>query len=150
MWFQGKRRHPTIRTIVGEGCTITGELRFTDGLRIDGEVRGDVVGDGPAATLVVIGEKGRIDGTVKAGHVIVSGEVSGAVESDDLLELQPSARIDGDVRYEALEMHKGASISGELRPLDAGERAAESAASDSPDPMGEVASADTEPTSLSR
>lgn len=131
MWFQSKRKHPTIRTIVGEGSTITGELRFTDGVRIDGEVHGDVIADasgsGSAPTLVVVGEKARIEGMVKAGHVIISGEVSGAVESHELLELRSSARIDGDVRYEALEMHKGASISGELRPLDANERAAPSA-----------------------
>lgn len=131
MWFQSKRKHPTIRTIVGEGSTITGELRFTDGVRIDGEVHGDVIADtsgGPAPSLVVIGEKARIEGKVRAGHVIINGEVSGAVESDELLELQPSARIDGDVRYEALEMHKGASISGELRPLEANERAAAASA----------------------
>jgi cytoskeletal protein CcmA (bactofilin family) len=124
VWFQNKGKHPTIRTIVGEGSTITGELRFTDGVRIDGEVHGDVIGDGPAPTVVVIGEKARIEGKVKARHIIISGEVRGAVEAHELLELRPSARIDGDVRYEALEMHKGASISGELRPLDANDRAA--------------------------
>jgi cytoskeletal protein CcmA (bactofilin family) len=123
MWFRSKHRHPTIRTIVGDGSTITGDLRFTDGLRIDGEVHGDVIGDGPAPTLVVVAEKARIVGKLAAGHIIISGEVSGAVESSELLELLPRARIDGDVRYEALEMHKGASISGELRPLDATERA---------------------------
>ena len=37
------------------------------------------------------------------------------MESDELLELQPKARIAGDVRYEALEMHQGATIDGELR-----------------------------------
>lgn len=121
MWFQSRRKHPIIRTIVGEGCTIRGELRFADGVRIDGEVHGDVVGEGPAPTLVVVGDKGRIEGKLQAGHVIISGEVSGSVRSDELLELRASARIDGDVRYEALEMHKGASISGELRPLDASE-----------------------------
>jgi cytoskeletal protein CcmA (bactofilin family) len=37
--------------------------------------------------------------------------------AEELLELQPKARIVGDVRYEALEMHQGATIDGELRPL---------------------------------
>jgi cytoskeletal protein CcmA (bactofilin family) len=30
----------------------------------------------------------------------------------------------GDIRYEALEMHQGAQVDGELRPLKAAERAA--------------------------
>jgi cytoskeletal protein CcmA (bactofilin family) len=53
---------------------------------------------------------------VKAGHVIINGEVKGPVHSTDLLEVQPKARITGDVRYELLEMHQGALIDGELRP----------------------------------
>ncbi len=122
MWFQGRRKPPPIRNVVSEGSTITGELRFTDGIRIDGHVHGDVIAAGPSPSLVVIGEKARIQGKVKGGHVIISGQVSGPVESHELLDLQPSARIDGDVLYEALEMHKGASISGELRPLDVNER----------------------------
>ena len=42
----------------------------------------------------------------------------------ELLELQPKARVWGDVRYEALEMHQGATIDGELRPLKADEKPA--------------------------
>lgn len=123
-FFSGKRKQPPIRSLVGEGTVITGELRFTDGLRIDGEVRGDVIAMGGERNLVVISEKARVHGKVKGGHVIVSGEVHGPVQSDELLELQPGAKVMGDVRYENLEMHQGATISGELRPLDAADRPA--------------------------
>lgn len=123
-FFSGKRKQPPIRTLVGEGTVITGEVRFTDGVRIDGEVRGDVIAVGSEYNLVVISEKARVHGKVKAGHVIINGEVHGPVQSDELLELQPKARILGDVRYESLEMHQGATISGELRPLDAADRPA--------------------------
>ena len=64
-----------------------------------------------------MGEKARVLGKVKAGHVIINGSVLGPVESDELLELQPKARITGDVRYTTLEMHQGATIDGELRSL---------------------------------
>ncbi len=124
MLFSGKRKQPPIRSVIGEGTVLTGELRFSDGIRIDGEVRGDVLAVGSEPNLVVIGEKARVYGKVKAGHVIINGEVRGPVESHERLELQPRARIFGDVCYEALEMHQGASISGELRPLEAAERAA--------------------------
>jgi cytoskeletal protein CcmA (bactofilin family) len=122
--FSNKRKSPPIRTLVGEGTVITGELRFSDGIRIDGEVRGDVIAVGSEHNLVVISEKARVQGKIKAGHVIINGEVHGPVQSDELLELQPKAKIFGDVRYEALEMHQGASISGELRPLDGSDRPA--------------------------
>jgi cytoskeletal protein CcmA (bactofilin family) len=122
--WTSKRKQPPIRTLVGEGTVVTGEVRFNDGIRIDGEVRGDVIATGADHNLVVISEKARVHGKVRAGHVIINGEVNGPVHSDELLELQPNARINGDVRYEKLEMHQGATISGELRPLDAAERPA--------------------------
>lgn len=117
-----KKKQPPIRTLIGEGTTIRGEVNFTEGLRIDGEIVGDVSGIGDGPSILVISEKARVSGKVKAGHVIVNGEIHGPVESTDLLELQPRARITGDVRYEVLEMHQGATIDGELRPLKAEEK----------------------------
>jgi len=117
-----KKAQPPIRTLIGEGTVIQGEVRFTEGLRVDGEIRGDVVAEESVSSVVVISENAKVHGRVKAAHVIVNGEVNGPVESYTLLELQPKARVVGDIRYEALEMHQGAQVDGELRPLKAAER----------------------------
>lgn len=111
------KKQPPIRSLIGEGTVLHGELRFSDGLRIDGEVNGDIVAVGEGPNILVISEKARVNGKVNAGHVIINGCVTGPVQSDELLELQPKARITGDVRYETLEMHQGATIDGELRAL---------------------------------
>jgi cytoskeletal protein CcmA (bactofilin family) len=121
MWM-ARKKTPPIRGLVGEGMSVRGELRFADGLRIDGEVIGDVMADGSGRSIVVISENARVHGKVKADHVIINGEVKGPVHSEELLELQPKARVQGDVRYEMIEMHPGALIDGELRPLKATER----------------------------
>ena len=117
MW-PAKRKAPPIRSLVGEGTVLHGNLGFADGVRVDGEVHGNVVAT-TAASLVVISEKARVHGEVKAAHVIINGEVKGPVHATELLELQPKARIVGDVRYELLEIHQGALVDGELRPLKA-------------------------------
>ena len=122
--FSSKKKQPPNRTLIGEGTVIQGELRFTEGLRIDGEVHGDVVATGEGHSILVISEKARVLGPVKAAHVIINGSVCGPVRSDELLELQPKACIVGDVLYEVLEMHQGATIDGELRPLNAEEKPA--------------------------
>jgi cytoskeletal protein CcmA (bactofilin family) len=114
-----KKKQPPIRTLIGEGTVIHGELRFVEGLRIDGEVRGDVIAAGDARSILVISEKALVTGMVKAGHVIINGNVMGPVQSDELLELQPKAVIVGNVKYQVLEMHPGATIEGELHPLHA-------------------------------
>ena len=120
----GARKQPPISTLIGEGTVIEGEFRFTEGLSIDGKVLGSVVALGDERTLLVIGERASIAGKVRAGHIIVNGEIRGPVESSELLELQPKARIEGNVRYERLEMHQGAQVDGELRPLGAEEKPA--------------------------
>lgn len=119
----GKKKQPPIRSLIGEGTIVQGELRFSEGLRIDDEVLGDVIAIGEH-TMLVISENARVQGKVKAGHVIINGTVVGPLESDELLEIQPKARIVGDVRYEALEMHQGATVDGELRPLKGVEKPA--------------------------
>ncbi len=120
MWAYFKKQ-PPIRSLIGEGTVLHGEVRFTDGLRVDGEVHGDIVAVGGEFNILVISEKARVNGRVSAGHVIINGTVVGPVQSDELLELQPKARITGDVRYESLEMHQGATIDGELRALKTAE-----------------------------
>jgi len=111
MWFARKRQAP-IRSLISEGTVVRGELRFVDGLRIDGEVHGDVVAAHGVHSLLVISENARVHGKVKAAHVIISGEVLGPIECLEVLELQPQARIVGDVRYGTLEMHHGARVDG--------------------------------------
>ncbi len=108
------KKQPAIRSLIGEGTVVHGTLRFSDGLRIDGEIQGDIVANANDTSILVISEKAKVVGTVKAGHVIINGTVIGPVESNHLLELQPKAMIRGDVRYEALEMHQGAAIEGAL------------------------------------
>lgn len=120
----GKQKQPPIHTLIGEGTVIRGEIRFADGLRVDGTIEGDVIAAEGQSSMLVISEKARIVGKVSAGHVIINGEVNGPLRSDELLELQSKARIVGDVRYELLEMHQGATIDGELRPLKAEDKPA--------------------------
>jgi cytoskeletal protein CcmA (bactofilin family) len=113
----GKKNQPPIRTLIGEGTVIRGEVRYSDGLRIDGEVQGDINAIGDEPSILVISEKARVTGRVSGGHVIINGNVIGPVQSTHLLELQPKAVIVGDIRYEVLEMHQGATIDGALRSL---------------------------------
>jgi cytoskeletal protein CcmA (bactofilin family) len=119
-----KKKPPPIRSLVGEGMVVRGNLDFVDGLRVDGEVHGDVIAEAGSRSLLVISEKAKVHGKVKAVHVIINGEVFGPVHCDELLELQPKARVTGDLRYELLEMHPGAQVDGELKPLKTAERPA--------------------------
>jgi len=118
----GKKKPPPIRSLVGEGMTVKGTVYFTEGMRIDGRVEGDVIAAGEAHSILVISEKARVIGKVMAAHVIINGEVEGPIVCQEMLELQPKARITGDIRYDVLEMHPGALVDGELRSLKSADK----------------------------
>ena len=120
----GKKKPPPIRSLIGEGTVVQGSISFTEGLRIDGEVLGDVSAAGDGRSILVISDNARVHGRVAASHVIISGEVRGPLQCTEMLELQPKARVWGDVRYETLEMHPGAQVEGELKPLKSAEKPA--------------------------
>ena len=117
----GKKTKSTIDTLIGASTRIEGDIHFKGGLRIDGQVRGDVIAEPGSTGMLVISENARVEGAVRGAHLVIDGEIIGSVESTELLELQPKARIMGDVVYKALEMHGGAVVSGRLTPEQATE-----------------------------
>jgi cytoskeletal protein CcmA (bactofilin family) len=98
--------------IIGQGLKIISQGT----LQVDGEVEGDVRG-----TEVIIGEKGRVTGTVAAERVIVRGMISGVIRGMTVT-LQASSRVEGDIHHMSLAIEQGAEFDGRCkRPADASE-----------------------------
>lgn len=112
----GIKKQPVVRSAIGAGMQVDGDCVFEDGLQIDGAVRGNVTAQGGQPTVLVIGESGSVEGAISADHVVIAGTVLGPVVARELLELHAKARVQGDVRYKALEMQQGAVIAGQLQP----------------------------------
>jgi cytoskeletal protein CcmA (bactofilin family) len=117
----GRKTKSTIDSLIGISTTIEGNVHFKGGLRIDGHVKGNVVAESEEDSMLVISEHAKVEGEVRVAHLVVNGEIVGPVHSSLLLELQPRARITGDVHYKALEMHGGALVSGKLAHDQVGE-----------------------------
>lgn len=111
-----RKKQPPIKSLLSAGCRMLGNFQFVDGLRLDGNVQGDIIGLPDAPSILVIAETAEVIGAVTADHIIINGRVLGPVHARHMLELQPKARISGDVTYKLLEMHKGASVDGRLCP----------------------------------
>jgi len=114
MFKKASKPQNRIDTLVGAGTTITGDIAFSGGLRVDGEIKGNVraAGDGP--TTLVISEHARVEGEIAVSHVVINGTVCGPVLSSEFLELQAKARVNGDVQYSTIEIHLGAVVQGNL------------------------------------
>ena len=109
-----RKTKSTIDSLIGMTTTIKGDVGFKGGLRIDGNINGNINAESGEPSVLVISEHAKVVGEVRAAHLIVNGEIVGDVHSTELLELQPKARITGNVFYKALEMHGGALVSGKL------------------------------------
>ncbi len=110
----GRNAKSTIDSLIGFNTRIEGNVHFSGGLRIDGEVLGDVIAAPGEASVLVVSEHARIAGQVHCANMVVNGYIAGPVHCAELLELQPNARIVGDVHYKLLEMHGGALVTGKL------------------------------------
>jgi cytoskeletal protein CcmA (bactofilin family) len=114
--FRKKASKPQSRidSLIGAGTIIEGNVTFAGGLRVDGEIKGNVVAAGNQPSTLVASEQARIDGEIHVSHLVVNGAINGPVHCGEFLELQARSRVKGDVYYNTLEMHLGAVVEGRL------------------------------------
>ena len=109
-----KPKTTRVDSLVGKKARVLGEIRFSEGLHIDGLIKGNVVSDEDQPATLSVSDSGTIEGHVKVPNVIISGVVKGDVYSSGYVELGPTARIEGDVYYGLIEMAMGAEVNGKL------------------------------------
>jgi cytoskeletal protein CcmA (bactofilin family) len=106
-------------SVIGRDLVIMGQqiVIVTQGiLQVDGEVRGDLRGK-----EVIVGEHGRVTGTVAAESVQVRGTVHGAIRGLSVT-LLPTAKVEGDIHHQTLSITEGAVFDGRVRrPKDVSE-----------------------------
>lgn len=97
-------------SVLGADLAIKGNLTASADLHIDGKVEGDI-----SCAALVQGESSVIEGAVKAKSARLAGTVKGSIDAGELVVLK-TARIEGDVAYDALTIEQGARVDGKLTP----------------------------------
>lgn len=95
-------------SVFGADVVVTGDVRASVDLHVDGRIEGDVV----CASLVQ-GTGSHIIGSVSADNARLAGTIEGAIRVKALV-IEQSARIKGDVSYESLSIAQGAQVDGRL------------------------------------
>lgn len=104
-----------LRSFLGEGTDIVGEIKFTEIMRIDAGVSGTITSE--SGSLLIM-EKGRVKATIKAGMVEVSGTVEGTITAKTSVKIHPSGRVYGDIFTPALMIEHGAVFDGKCHMID--------------------------------
>lgn len=100
-------------SVIGSDVTITGNVAASTELHVDGNVEGDIT-----CASLVLGEGSVVKGVIQAESARLSGTVTGSISARELVILK-SARIDGDVHYDALTIEQGATVEGRFAPRTA-------------------------------
>lgn len=103
-----------IESLIGAETRIEGNISFSGGLRVDGEVSGNIVAVPGKPSTLVLSEQGRVNGEISVTHLVLNGVVDGPVRAADYLELQSKAKVTGNVHYKTLEIQLGAVVEGRL------------------------------------
>ncbi len=106
-------------SVLGSDVTIRGDVEASADLHIDGAVEGDI----KCASLVQ-GETSKVTGGIEAETARLAGQVTGSIKARELVILK-TARIDGDVAYDALTIEQGAQVEGRFAHSTPQRRAAD-------------------------
>ncbi|HWP94537.1 MAG TPA: polymer-forming cytoskeletal protein [Gammaproteobacteria bacterium] len=108
-----KKRGPRIVTLIERNAEITGDIRFSGELHLEGRIKGNVHGTDEHSVLTV-SQHGGIEGELRVAHIVLDGTVNGDVHAAERVELGPHARVTGNVYYNLIEMAVGATVNGKL------------------------------------
>jgi cytoskeletal protein CcmA (bactofilin family) len=97
--------------IIGNGTEIKGNVNCNGDIRIDGVLNGNLLAKGK----LVIGETGKITGTVICKSADVLGVFDGKLVVGELLSLKSTASVKGDVFAIKLSIEPNSKFTGNCR-----------------------------------
>ena len=120
-------RAPTVTTYIDQGCELSGNLRFSEPVQIDGRIDGDI----QCRKAMVIGESGNVRSSVACESIVVYGGLHGEVEAKHMITIYKSAHVTAQIRAGSVVIEEGASFKGQIQigPQDEGKAAAKPAPS---------------------
>jgi cytoskeletal protein CcmA (bactofilin family) len=99
-------------SILSSDLTITGNLKTTGDIQIEGTVEGDI-----RAHLLTVGETATVRGEIVADDVVINGRIIGRVRGLKV-RLTSAARVEGDIIHKTIAIESGAHFEGSVQRAD--------------------------------
>jgi len=97
-----------LNALLGRGSAFEGKLVFEGTVRIDGRFKGEIHSEGK----LIVGESGEIEGEIWVESAVISGRVAGNINGKGKIELQPPAKVQGNLIAPLLVIQEGATFDG--------------------------------------
>ena len=101
------------KVVIGHGVQITGEIKTSDEVQIDGEADVTMKTDN-----LVVGVTGNCKGDIETHNADVWGEFDGDIKASGTLTIQEQGKVSGKIEYQNLQIKLGGQISGDIKLSD--------------------------------
>ena len=116
-----KSNKPAVRidALIGQQTHIKGDIEFSGGLRVDGQITGNVNAINDIDSVLTLSEQGAVNGEIRVPNMIINGTIHGNIYAVGHVELADKAKVKGNVYYRLLEMTMCSEVNGQLIRMSA-------------------------------
>jgi cytoskeletal protein CcmA (bactofilin family) len=108
------RNEERLDTIIGKMVRIKGDITTDSGLRLDGQIEGNV----DVGSILITGKGSLIKGDIRCKEAIIGGRIEGNISASNAVEMQTGASIFGDVHCKSLIIQKDCFFEGKCQMVE--------------------------------
>ncbi len=99
-----------LESFIGPNTDFQGELRVKGSLRVDGQIEGQL-----NAEYVILGKTAVVKGEVMGKKIIVGGKVEGNLRAQEVLEINSTGKVLGDIYTNKISVMEGGEFNGKIQ-----------------------------------
>ena len=97
-----------IETFLGKYTEFEGDLKFFGAIRVDGFVKGNILGEG----TLYIGEGSKIESDIHVTNIVNYGEIHGNIIAEKKIDIRMPGKVFGNIEAPVIEIETGAIFQG--------------------------------------
>ena len=103
-----------ISGLIDQGTELNGDLTFKGSFRIEGNFKGTIHSD----SMLIIGERGKVEADINVGQVIINGEIRGNIQGAERVEIHAKGRVFGTIQTPKLIVEEGAYLEANCQTIE--------------------------------
>jgi cytoskeletal protein CcmA (bactofilin family) len=105
------KKNEDVKAFLGKGVVFDGKLILNGSVRIEGEFKGEITGDG----TLTVGEDAKIEADITVNNIYIFGTVYGNLKIGETAEIGSTGKFTGTLTTSALIVQEGAAIEGDCK-----------------------------------
>jgi len=108
---EGFDKTAELNAFLGEGTEFEGKLNFIGTVRVEGNLKGEIF----AKDILIVGDKGTVEGEIEVNTIIITGLVKGNIKAATRVEISYPGRLYGTIETPTFVINEGAIFEGDCR-----------------------------------